>query len=167
MVNPYAEFYLSSPSSLVMLECFEISHSDFSQTYRIVRNNTLGCTVKHEDAQSYVYQYVPTKITASSCQNDLDYTLRIDFGDLGEILPLELDRIQAGDGFQEKPKIVYRTYRSDDLTSATFGPIDLEVKSFTFNKTGCSFEASAPTANSHATGLIYNLTDYPMLRGLL
>lgn len=166
-MSDYTEFYLASPSHVVMLECFEISHSSFSQTYRIVRNNALGCTVTHEDLQAYAYQYIPTKITASSCANDLDYSLRIDFGDLGEILPLELDRIIANDSFQEKPRVTYRTYRSDDLTAPIFGPIELEVRSFTFNKTGCSFEASAPSANSHATGLIYNLTDFPMLRGLL
>jgi Domain of unknown function (DUF1833) len=166
-MSDYTEFYLSSSAAVVQLECFEISHSDFSQTYRIVRNNGNGCTVKHEDGISYAYIYVPTRITAASAQNDLDYSLKIDFGDLGEILPLELDRVQAGDGWQEKPRITYRTYRSDDLTAPIFGPIDLEVRTFTFNKTGCSFEAVAPSANSHATGMIYNLTDFPMLRGLL
>ena len=71
------------------------------------------------------------------------------------------------DGFSEKPRVVYRTYRSDDLTRPLFGPIVLEVDSFAFNREGSTFTAKAPSLNINKTGELYRLERFPMLRGFL
>lgn len=43
-----AEFFLGSRPSVVRLDCLEISHPNFSQTYRLVRNAPAGIRVEHD-----------------------------------------------------------------------------------------------------------------------
>jgi hypothetical protein len=93
--------------------------------------------------------------------------LKIQLGDLGEILPKELDAISAGVGFGIKPTLKYRTYRSDDLSAPLYGPITLEISALTFKKEGAAFEAHAPRLNSTATGELYSTIRFPMLRGFI
>ena len=96
----------------------------------------------------------------------LDQSFTISLGDLGEILPAELDAVATADGFDEKPVLIYRTYRSDVLTAPLF-VITLEVESFTFNEQGAVFEAKAPSLNINKTGETYTFARFPMLRGFL
>lgn len=163
----YAEFFLNSKSSVVQLELLEISHPHFTQTYRIVRNSVEGVTVALEDGRNYFFRYYPLKIEAMTAKDDLDQALTINLGDLGEVLPKELDEVSSNDGFGMKPTVVYRTYRSDDLSRPLFGPIMLEVESFAFNREGSTFEAKAPSLNINKTGELYKLDRFPMLRGFL
>lgn len=166
-MTDYTEFYLNSKSSIVQLECLEISHSSFSQTYRAVRNATHGVTVTHEDGSDHFYGYLPMRIRSAGVRDDLDHILQIVMGDLGEIVPMELDRVRADDKLGEKPVLVYRTYRSDDLSKPLFGPLVLEVRSFNMDRNCCTFEAKAPSLNVSRTGESYSLARFPMLRGLL
>lgn len=166
-MSEYSEFFLNSKSSVVQLDCVEISHSSFTQTYRVVRNATLGITVKHEDGSDYEYEYYPFDISAEGVRDDLDQIIKIAFGDLGEIIPNEIDAVKAANNTKELPKVVYRTYRSDDLDNVLYGPVVLEVKDFPFTHNGCSFAARAPSLNIKRTGEAYTLPRFPALRGLL
>lgn len=163
----YAEFFLNSKSSVVELETLEISHSAFSQTYFIVRNATQGITVQLENSDSQFFEYYPLRITPLGSKDDLDQVIGIDLGDLGEIVPTELDRVAAANKFDEKPVVKYRAYRSDDLTAPLLGPFVLEISNFAFNDEGCSFEAKAPSLNVNATGEFYKVARFPMLRGFV
>ena len=167
MSSEYAAFFLNSKSSIVLLECIELIHPNFSQTHRVVRNMTDGVTVKHEDAIDYAYTYYPLKITRQGEIGDLDYGLQIEFGDLGGNLQLELDSVAANQGFDTKPVCKMRSYRSDDLTKPLHGPLTLEVNELAFNQDGAQFDAVAPLQNQRASGKIYTLNDFPMLRGFL
>jgi hypothetical protein len=149
------------------LELIEISHPNFSQVYRKVRNHLEGVTVTLEDGSLATFDYYPLKITSMGAKTDLDSGFKIDLGDLGEILPIELDNVAIADNFKVKPKVIYRTYRSDDMTQPLFGPFDFEVTTFSFKKEGASFEAKAPALNSNRTGENYDLSRFPMLRGFL
>ena len=166
-MSKYTEFFLNSPSNVVQLELIEISHSAFSKIYRIVRNNTSGVTVKLETGSYATFDYYPLKITPISQQDDLDQILKIELGDLGEIIPVELDAVHAANKYNEKPVLIYRTYRSDDLEEILFGPINLEVKSFAFTKNGAAFEAIAPSLNINKTGEFYTIDRFPTLKGFL
>jgi hypothetical protein len=165
-MSAYSEFFLNSESSVVQLDCLEISHSLFTQTFYVVRNATRGVTVTHEDETEHAYEYYPLKCTLSGPRGDLDHVLRIEFGDLGQVLPQQLDAIRAGNGFSEFPVVRYRTYRSDDLDTVLFGPLYLEVRNMVFKREGCAFEAKAPSLNMKRTGELYSLARFPMLRGL-
>tara|TARA_Y100001973_G_C5206110_1_gene341642 strand:+ start:947 stop:1447 length:501 start_codon:yes stop_codon:yes gene_type:complete len=166
-MSAYTEFFLASKSSIVQLELLEISHSSFTKTYRIVRNAVDGVTVTLEDASSQTFDYYPLRIVGVGTRDNLDFGIKIDLGDLGEVLPEELDAVSSDDGFSEKPVVKYRTYRSDDLTAPLFGPVVLEVRSFSFNREGSTFEAKAPSLNVNKTGELYKIDRFPMLRGFL
>jgi hypothetical protein len=166
-MSDYSEFFLNSDSKVVQLELLEISHTSFSQVYRVVRNKSDGVTVTLEDSTEQDFEYYPLKITIGKSGDDLDQELQIDFGDLGEVLPQELDRVQADDNFQEKPVLIYRTYRSDDLTQPLSGPIRYEIPNIPFKRQGASFTARAPRLNQSATGEIYTFDRFPSLKGFL
>lgn len=166
-MSNYSEFFLNSKSSVVQLELIEISHSKFTKTYRVVRNAMQGVTVTLETEAQATFDYYPLRIENNGSRDDLDQSFTITLGDLGEVLPLELDSVASQDGFGEKPRVVYRTYRSDDLTRPLFGPVILEVESFAFNREGSTFTAKAPSLNINKTGELYLLERFPMLRGFL
>lgn len=167
-MSAYSDFFLNSKSNVVQLELLSISHPAFSKTYRVVRNAVNGVTVTHEDNSVFDYEYYPCKIKPHGARDDLDHYLEITFGDLGEILPVEMDAVMAyPGGLQIKPTVKYRVYRSDQLTAPLYGPLILEVASFSFDRQGCTFEARAPALNLTRTGQIYSIARFPPLRGFI
>lgn len=166
-MKTYAEFFLKSKSSVVQLETLEISHPNFTKVYRVVRNAVEGIVVTLENGSFAAFDYYPLQIENAGVRDDLDQSIKINLGDLGEVLPKELDEVSSNAGFGTKPIVIYRTYRSDDLSRPLFGPVTLEVSTFAFNREGSTFEAKAPTLNINKTGEIYSLDRFPMLRGFL
>jgi hypothetical protein len=315
-MSNYSQFFLNTSSRVVQLELIDIFHPNFSQRYRIVRNAINGVTVTLEDTTVGVFVYYPVKITPTGSSNDLDQTLQLVFGDLGQILPLEVDRLlfqfgapplfidscfgvwtdssgvivaspfQIGTGCTvfvppgaaflsmgcnngffansgtwavvikdgtntntvtvhgwarpwsvtlnptysfgtvgsiasdtfavtpgallqlscsgnggnfansgggdpsrpeistagifpgsyvkialpssiSKPVVLYRTYRSDDLTQPLVGPIKFEMDSVAFQKQGATIQCSARKLNLTATGELYTMDRFPMLKGFL
>ncbi len=135
------------------LATFQINEGDTLETYR-----AFGIAD---------FTYYPLRIVGVGARDNLDFGLKIDLGDLGEVLPTELDAVSSESGYEEKPVVKYRTYRSDDLTAPLFGPLVLEVRSFSFNREGSTFEAKAPALNVNKTGELYKIDRFPMLRGFL
>lgn len=166
-MTTYAEFFLKSKSSVVQLETLEISHPNFTKVYRVVRNAVEGVTVTLENSTVATFDYYPLQVENAGVRDDLDQAIKIILGDLGEVLPKELDEVSSNNGFGIKPTVIYRTYRSDDLSRPLFGPVALEVSSFAFNREGSTFEAKAPSLNINKTGEVYKLDRFPMLRGFL
>lgn len=158
---------MNSKSSVVLVECLELLHSEFSTPHRVVRNVTAGVTVTHEDEAFYNYVYYPLQIRQKGSLDNLDYGLSVQIGDLGGLLQDELDLIAINDGFGEKPVCKFRQYRSDDLTTIVNGPLILEVNELGFTKEGAQFEPVAPYRNVSSTGRLYTITDFPMIKGLL
>lgn len=160
------DFYLTANRDVVELELFEISHPNFTQAYRRVRNARDGVTVLLEDGVTEAqFEWYPLEIVAVGEDASLDTGFRINFGDLGEILPREVDAVMSADGMATKPVVVYRTYRSDDLTAPLIGPLTLDVKDIAFNAEGAMIEAMAPYVNLTHTGETYNLTRFHTLEG--
>lgn len=166
-MNAYVEFFLNGPRRVVELETLRISHVSFSREYWIVRNNYQGLTAKLENGQEQFFEYYPAKIVKTSTENTLDQVFKISLGDLGEILPDELDRVLAAGTYNIHPQVQYRVYRSDNLDAPLLGPMDLEIVDLPFNAEGVAFEAKAPTLNQNQTGAIYDLNTFPGLRGML
>lgn len=167
-MSAYSEFFLDSPPTVAQIDLLEISHPNFTQTYYLARNSPFqsDIIVTHEDASVQTYQYMPMSVKPLGTATDLDQELEITLGDLGEVLPAELDAVAAGNGFQTKPTVLYRTYRSDDLAAPLFGPVNLRVDGISFNREGASFRARAAAFNIVRTGVCYRVEDYPMLEGL-
>jgi hypothetical protein len=160
-------YYLNSTSDVKEFELLQISHPSFTQTFYIVRNKRSGLTVTLENAASQFFTYYPLQIKGQGAKDDLDYALQISLGDLGELLPTQFDAVAAANTFNIKPTVIYRTYRSDDLTAPMFGPLTLEVDSFAFKREGATFVAKAPSVNINKTGEFYTFERFPMLRGFL
>ena len=163
----YSNYLLNSLSDVAQLETIEISHPNFASTHYFVRNHTSGVTVTLENNVSQAFSYLPMKITEQGTGSDLDFGLLIEFGDLGEFLPNDLDAVASANALFTEPTLIYRTYRSDDLTSPMVGPIQLSVNSFSFNENGATFEAGANNSNSQRTGELYTISRFPMLRAFI
>ena len=166
-MSDYSEFFLSSNSKVAQLELLQLSHPNLTQTYYIVRNSRSGVTVTLETAASQFFTYYPVRIKSQGQRDDLDQGFSITIGDVGKVLPAELDAIEAATGWATKPTLKYRTYRSDILSKPLFGPVNLEVKKITTDRQGSTFIARAPQLNSSRTGELYRLDRFPMLRGTL
>jgi hypothetical protein len=163
----YAKYFLDGGVAIVRIECFEISHPNFTKTYYVTPSALAGVTVTHEDSSSHLYTFYPIDTKWNEQQNDLDNSIDVQLGDVGNIFPLELDAIEQADGFSIKPTVKYRLYRSDDLTAPMFGPSILEAQLFAQTAEGVAFTAQAPQLSLNKTGQVYNLTRFPMLRGFL
>lgn len=166
-MSDYTRFFLSSNRGVAQLELIEISHPNFTKTYRAVRNFVGQLQVVHENAVTALYDYYPLKIARDGMADDLDSKLRIDLGDLGEVISAEWDAIRTANGTSTKPTVKFRAYRSDLLTAPLFGPYVYEIESFSGTRDGVSFVAQAPKLNVNGTGEIYALNRFPGLRGFL
>lgn len=160
-------YFLNSERRVVMFETLEISHPNFSQVYRIVRNSRYGITATLEDLTTVDFTFYPLAITPTGNNITLDQGYRIDLGDPGRTVSDEISNVYIADGQAEKPTLVYRAFRSDDLTQPLIGPETLEIGDISFNREGCTFEARAPRLNILRTGEIYDLIRFPTLKGFL
>lgn len=164
-MSRYTAFYLNSASSVVKLDLLTITHPNFTQAFHVVRNALAGITVTLEDLTSQAFVYYPLQITATGTDSDLDQVLKVSLGDLGELLPQQLDAVSVAGTFKIKPRLVYRQYRSDDLSLPIEGPDTFTIDNIAFDGTGATFQASAPRVNLTGTGERYTFDRFPMLRG--
>lgn len=83
---------------------------------------------------------------------DLDYGVSITLGDVGSILPDELDRVLASNDSRVRPVVEYRAWRSDRLWAPMDGPVRLQVDQISRAQEGSTFDAVAPYLNLTRTG---------------
>lgn len=176
-MSEISEFFFAAHPSIISLQCVELIHPNFSGTYRFVRNAVKGIRVTYEDDSGpFNYQYLPMQIKTLGATSSLDQQMEITLGDVGTILSTEIALISDANGFQTKPELVYREYRSDEFTiidgdavyfGPMFGPFTLEVNALAFNKSGCVFTAKPPQFNRTRTGEIYDIGRFPMLAGFV
>jgi len=166
-MSDYSEFFLNTAPTIAQLDLLEISHPSFFVTHRLVRNAVNGVTVMHEGgAGPFAYSYMPMRVKALASNTDMDQELEITLGDTGDTVPSEIQAITNANAFHVKPTLVYRTYRSDDLTAPLFGPIFLRVEGVAMQREGTAFRAKSATFNRVRTGETYNLIRFPMLAPL-
>jgi hypothetical protein len=167
-MSKYSQFFLDSASSVVDIETLEISHPSFSKTYYIVRNAINGVTVTLEDGvTSQAFDYYPLSIKQTGASDDLDQKMQIQLGDLGDVVPAEIDACVADATLLTKPTLIYRGYRSDDLTAPMEGPFIYEITSIAQKSDAAAFNAQAPSLNTSRTGEAYSMDRFPMLAGFL
>lgn len=163
----FSQFYLSSSPSIVQLDCLEITHPNFTQTYRLVRNATKGVSVFHEGPSGpFDYTYYPMTITPIGSTSDMNQSLQVTLGDLGNIIQKEIQALHEANKMSIRPAAVFRVYRSDVLSSGPmFGPLTLQISKVTCAQEGNSFECHPPRINNSRTGVIYTKDQFPMLAG--
>jgi hypothetical protein len=171
-VDDIKDFHLDSVSSVVLLETLEISHSLWPVPIRIVTNHPDGVAVTLENSQPAIFEFIPLMIQRGNTSDDLDQTLNITVGDLGEIVPPLIQKIRDASS-DEKPQVIYRSFAFDAasmvLTKQT--PIEiirgLSVAKMNQDYQATTFEAATSGKNSVKTGRTYNFKEYPDLRGLI
>lgn len=165
------DFFFNTAPSVSRIEGIELSHPAFSRTYYLVRNpNPWRPTqwLRHSKEEAPVeYQYCPLAIRPAAARGDLDYGVSITVGDVGEILPEELDRVLTSSLARERPVLVYRAWRSDRLWAPMDGPVRLQVDQISRAQEGSTFDAVAPYLNMTKTGEVYSLGRFEGLRGFL
>jgi hypothetical protein len=132
-----------------------------------VRNNVAGLTATLETGVTQTFEYYPLKISDTGVRDNLDQKISITLGDLGELIPTELDLVEAANTFDVNPVCTYRTYRSDDLSAPLFGPVVLQIVTLAMTREGAAFDAQAPSMNINKTGEVYSMDRFPSLRGFL
>lgn len=164
----YTSFFLNSNGGVVPIECVEITHPDFSEPFRYVKNDTEGVTVKYEPmGENIHYEYQPMSIQRSTVTNDLDQKLAITIGDVDDVLISSVVAARLGSNWSVRPQVKWRLYRDDDLSSPMISLQTLEVASLSKDATGnCTFDAQAPELNSVKTGEIYDIGRFKLLRGM-
>ncbi len=157
------KFHLDATPSAAMLELVEISHPIWPKTLRYVTNHADGVTVKHENGMVYQYEFMPVQINKGATSDDLDQTLSITVGDLGQVVPQLLKIIRDADNF-ERPSVVYRAYSSNNLDSPLQVVKGYEVEDRSTDHQATTFNAATKRANSTGSGLFYTVDEFPSLR---
>lgn len=164
----YVDFFFGAPMSAAEVQTLEISQPSFSQVWRLQSSYRNGFTAKLETGEQVLFQYVPMRLRPLEERADLDFGLTVTLGDLGEILPEEIQRARAAGTLRTNPPVVkYRAYRSDNLAAPMFGPVSLEARQIARSEDGAKFNAMAPEANANKTGVLYRSDVFPMLQGFL
>lgn len=161
------EYFLNTKSTVGQLDTIQISHPSFEKDFFLVKNHLKGFSAKLENGVDVDFQYVPMQVSLGTVKDNLDQTIDITLGDLGDIVAKELKKIRQSKNNKVKPKFIYRTYRSDDFTRPLYGPVKLSIVDFQLMDTGCSFQAKADSLNVVKTGEIYDLRRFPMLKGVI
>ncbi|ADP17334.1 hypothetical protein AXYL_04014 [Achromobacter xylosoxidans A8] len=164
----FVDYFFGAPRNAVGLETIEISQPSFSQVWRLQANFRDGLWARVESGELVFFRYVPLLLKLLEDRGTLDFGISVTVGDLGEILPDEIQRARvAGTLRTSPPKVVHRTYRSDNLERPMFGPIVLQAQPITRSRDGAQFDATAPQVNTSKTGVPYRTDLFPMLRGFL
>lgn len=160
-------YWLVGRHDEVRLECIEITHPSFTKNYRFVRNHADGVRVKHENGTYYDYEYLPLTIAASKSSDDLQQGFTIGIGDVGDIMPKEIQRLRNGSYPNVRPIVNYRVYLTSDLTQPMTSVLGLEVTDNQRQKSGAVFSCKAKETNKTSTGVKYTLDKFPTLRTFL
>lgn len=166
MDNEYAKFFLNRTVDIYQLECIELSHPSFINTYRVVRNDDRGVYVQHKEGSGqFYYEYLPLTIQRSGMLGDLDQTLTVSVSGLGDILPDEFERVLEGQFADVKPTVNYRLYSSDNLNTPIHYLLGLQLAGVSMNNKAVTFKAESPRLNTSKTGDIFSLDRFSGLKG--
>lgn len=157
------ENYLNRSSSIYTIDAIEITHPIFSIYLQRFVENII--TVKHENGLDCSYRYAPMDITLTDARDDLDQVieLKVMDSDLTNMLETAMRLLP-----NTKPRMTYRSYRSDDLTEPMYILKGLLVSNAAFAKHNViQLEAKAMELNENGSGLIYTFEDFQLLRGFI
>lgn len=161
------ELYTTYPAGIYQHDTLEISHSLFTERFFFTREplGLTGVTITNANGSTEVVDFdgVNFELVLNRKKSDLDSDFSFTFGDPENRLDDELDLIPLDN--TEKIQIVYRSYRSDDLTGE--GELfRLEALSVNQEKGIFTVQCGAPQLNWQQTGIRYEYDVFPMLRAL-
>ena len=159
------DYWLRGRHDDVRLECIEIKHPSFSRDYRFVRNHADGVRARHEDGVYRDYEYLPMTVRAAKAADDLQQSFTMGIGDVGEIVPNEIDRLRRGTHRTVRPVVNYRVYLTSDLANPMNSVRGLEITDNQPQKQGAVFACKARELNKTDTSVIFTTNLLPTLAG--
>lgn len=166
--DPWVDYFFGAPRRTAAIQTVQISQPSFSQIWRLQARYRDGIWARLEGGELVFFQYAPLLLKPLEDMGTLDFGMSITVGDLGEILPDEIQRARAAGTLRTSPpKVVYRAYRSDNFEAPMYGPLTLQARPITRSVEGAQFDATAPQVNVGKTGMLYRTDLFPMLRGFL
>lgn len=156
------DFYLKATSGVARIDAIELSHPDFPTIYLQNYDDEQDLPLVFNDA-AQLHKYAQFDVGRGNSAPDLEQSFTIN-------LLEEVDEINVLiDSASHLQPITFkwRWYRSDDYSAPIETIESLTIANISFNGNGFSFTASAEPLNSVATGKIYTLEDYPMLKGTI
>lgn len=166
-LTPEQERYhlIGNPND-VLFECIELSHPAIT-THRFVRNHDKGLTVTHENGVVADYQYAPIKVDRGQSNEKLSQTITVTIGDLGMIIPTEVDKILDSEFELEHPTLTYRSFLSSNLNEPYETSRGLKVTENTPQKFGAVLKAKTRSLNDRKSFRKFSLDKWRALRGFL
>ena len=172
---PNYNYFLAGNPDDVLFQTIEISHPAFRNEHRFVANKADGLYVPFESedengnpvASQLFYEYAPLDIKLGESTESLDQYIEVTIGDLGDILPSEIEAIRSDEfSSMQKPEVVYAEFLASNLNEPTLVIGNLEISQYTM-KTGMAvFKCEVKKLNTRKTGVTYNLKDFPIMWGL-
>lgn len=164
----WIDYFFGAPRGAARLQTVVISQPDFSKVWSLQSNCREGFWARLETGEQMFFQYVPMLLKPLEDRGSLDFGMSITVGDLGEILPDEIQRARAAGTLRTSPPtVVYRSYRSDNLDRPMLGPITLRAQPITRSREGAQFDATAPQVNISKSGMLYRPDLFQTLWGFV
>lgn len=164
----WIDYFFAAPRGAAQLQTVVISQPDFSQVWSLQSCYRDGFWARLETGEQMFFQYVPMLLKPLEDRGTLDFGMSITVGDLGEILPDEIQRARAAGTLRTSPPtVVYRSYRSDNLDRPMLGPITLRAQPITRSREGAQFDATAPQVNISKSGMLYRPDLFQTLWGFV
>lgn len=153
-----------SSGAVGLVESIEVTHPNWSEALRYVVNSSEPLILTHEDGQ--VFEYKPTVLTVErgSDQENLDQSIKVSVGDLGQQIPDLIDRVYLDD-VPILPVLNYRAYLTGIYSEPSFVDKGLLIENVSRSYKGSTFEANAPNLNDSGTGELYVASTDPSLKG--
>ena len=160
-------FLASAPQAVWPIQTLQISHPAMSRVFYLWRE-PYPSQVTTEDGSVVTMQpcNIETKLAGSLGHLDQSFDIRIGLIEAGEQdqFQAEMDRVPLAT--QEKVRVVYREYLSDDLREPQAVAV-LQAESITYMLGAAGISAVSPRLNVTRTGELYVPREIPMLRGFL
>ena len=157
-------FQASAPQTIHRVQTVEISHSKMSKTFRLWREPYAGVTYANGLPLAVEPANMEIKLAGSPGHLDQVFNISLGLVDAMDVFRDELDRVPLET--KETPRVVYREYLSDDLSTPQATAI-LQAESTNWINGAASISAVSPRFNTTRTGELYSPKDIPMLRGFL
>lgn len=157
----------SAPDDKTWVELIELSAPWFSKTYYCqgqVEEDLMQ--FKLETGQIVTAEFVPMTLSQSDSNMDLNNERTVSIHFVNDIIGSEMDRWDPSkDEFPTIKSRLYIRYEDNTTSDLKSAVTKLRVKDLTTVGTGARISASTKLVNTTSTGLTYNNSTFPMLKG--
>jgi hypothetical protein len=179
-ITTLEDFYLNSLPQDVMVDTVQITYliaPGISKQFNLVRNAPAGFTgysTTSTSSTAITYIFVPFALTRTNTAADLQQSISLTFGYMGDYLNSIFQQIADLKLQGTMPTLVYRSYAMTPTEIGTTDPATplyisgtLYINNITMTKEGLAFEAQPYSVNTTGTGYLYLTNIFTGLQAFL